>query len=232
MLTVICWRWGGLFSGAYVNRLRSMVARHLRINHRFVCITDSAEGLDDDIWCEPIPTRFADTPRCRRRLQQYSENFAARLGPRILSLDLDVVILDDITPIVDRREPIVCWRVGYAGVYSGSFVLYDAGALDGLWRAYSADPDGYPRQAQAHGVPSDQAMLNHYLRARGGAVAHWTEAHGFVTWFGNGYEQREHLGMGPTRSTPPKGARIVVLGSADKAVMDEQQFPFVRENWR
>lgn len=230
MLTVLVWKWGGLFSSEYVNRMRSMVARNLRIPHRFVCITDDAWGIDADIPCLPI-TEFANTPRCRRRMKQYDGDFADRLGPRILSLDLDLVILGDLTPLVARSEPIVCWRVRYADVFSGSFVLYDARSLDGLYRAFAADPDGFPKKAQARGVPSDQAMLNYWLAGRKD-VGEWSDADGFAVWFGKGYENREHFGIGPNRPTPPEGSRIVVLGSADKAVMDEGRYPFVREHWR
>lgn len=210
-----------------------MLRRHLRVPHEVVCVTDNADGIDPvAVRCWPLSTRFANTPRCRRRMQQYSADFARDIrARRILSIDLDVVILDDLTPIVDRSEPIVCWRVGYAGVFSGSFVMYDAGALDGLWRLFDRDPEGFPRQVQPIGIPSDQAMLNFHLRDR--AIPHWTDADGFVPWFGDGYERFvEAGGMGPNNPTPPPGARIVVLGSADKAVMDGRQYPFVVKHWR
>lgn len=233
MLTVLCWKWGSLFGPDYVNRLRSMLDRNLRgVSFQLVCVTDDAWGIDADIRCEPI-REFVETPRCRRRMKQYDGDFASSLGERILSIDLDVVILDDLRPLVERREPIVCWRVGYAGVYSGSFVLYDAHVLDRMYRAFAADPEGFPRKVQARGVPSDQAMLNFWLaRNRPAEVGVWTERDGFVTWFGKGYERFEHLGMGPGNPVPPDGARIVVLGSADKHVLDGGAFPFVREHWR
>lgn len=237
MLTVLCWKWKradgpDLFGPEYVNRLRSMLARHVHVAHRIVCVTDDAWGIDPAIQCEPI-REFVATPRCRRRMKQYDGDFASRLGERILSIDLDVVILDDITAIVQRSEPVVCWRVGYAGVYSGSFVLYDARVLDRLYRTFASDPEGFPRTVQPRGVPSDQAMLNFWLaRHYRGPLGVWTEADGFVTWFGKGYERQERFGMGPGNPVPPAGARIVVLGSADKAVLDEQRFDFVCEHWR
>lgn len=234
MISVVLWKWsapnGPGFTALYVNRMASMLRRHLRIDHRVHLITDDDQGIDRDVICLPLPTEFAGTPRCRRRMKQYDRSYAEMLGRRILSIDLDVVLTDDITPLVDRPEPVVLWKVGYAGVYSGSFVLYDAAALDGLYRAYAADPAGYLKATQPTGVPSDQACLNHYFGGR--PVPHWTERDGFVTWFGAGYESREHHGMGPTRSALPAGARVVVLGSADKAVMDRGEHPFVREHWR
>lgn len=233
MITVVCWLWkrpdgSRLFGPEYVNKLRNMLARHLHREHELVCVTDDRTGIDPGVRTERI-TAFQDTPRCRRRMKQYDREFAGRLGTRILSIDLDVVIVDDITPLVDRREPLVLWKVGYAGVYSGSFVLYDFSALHSLYEAFAADPVNYPLRSQAHGTPSDQAMINHYLLNRD--VPHWTERDGFVTYFGKGYESRAHHGVGPANPDLPEGARIVVLGSADKAVLDNNEFDWCSE-WR
>jgi hypothetical protein len=230
VLTVVTWKWGARpFNAGDVNRLRAALERHLHLPHELVCITDDPEGIDRRVRIVPMPETFAATPRCRRRMQVFSRAFAEQLGARLLCIDLDVVIVDDLTPIVSKRGPLVCWRVGYAGVFSGSFVLMDAGVLDDLWLRFAADPEGYPRTIQAHGTPSDQAMLNAFLSGR--TVPHWTERDGFVTYFGSGYERLEHHGVGPGRPALPAGARIVVLGSADKAVLEEGSFDWVRKHW-
>jgi hypothetical protein len=235
---VVAWSWGGKFGPEYPNRLRAGLQKHLHIDHELVVVTDDPTGLHPCIRTFPI-TEFTDTPRCRRRMKQYSAEFARDIGAtRILGIDLDVVIVDDITPIVDRPEPVVGWLVGYARVFSGSFVLFDAGALHGAWQRFAADPEDYPRLASPHGVGSDQAMLNHYLAHEDEfgptgivQIPHWTEADGFVTYFGRGYERLEHHGVGPNRTRLPSGARVVVLGSADKAVMDEGRYDWIREHW-
>ena len=230
MLSVVCWKWGGVFSALYVNRLKLALRKHLQLEHQLCCVTDDPTGIDLDVQLLPIRV-FTDTPRCRRRMKQYDADFASLIGRRILSIDLDVVLTDDITPLVDRPEPIVCWKVGYARVFSGSFVLYNHDALHGLYEAYARDPIGFPHMVQPRGVPSDQAMLNHYINAQRIRVACWTERDGIVTYFGKGYERFAHLGVGPSQPKLPRGARLVVLGSADKAVMDEGSYPWIREHW-
>ena len=250
MLTVVTWKWGKLFGAGDVNRLRAGLERHLHLPHSLVCITDDATGIDSRVRVVPLPTTFADTPRCRRRMQIFSREFAQQLGQRLLCMDLDVVLVDDITPILDPatrvnvarhtmgvdlgRQPLVCWRVGYAGVFSGSFLLMDAGHLDGLWRAFYNDGDTWKqdifwRRVQPTGTPSDQAALNAYVAGRD--VPHWTERDGFVTYFGDGYERLEYHGVGPSHPKLPPGARIVVLGSADKAVLDEGRYQWIRDHW-
>lgn len=230
-LSVVTWKWGAApFQARHVNVLRAMLARHLHLPHRLYCVTDDPAGLDPEIFFVPMPTTYAHTPRCRRRMWQFSRDFGHVVGPRILAIDLDVVIVDDLTPILDRPEPIVGWKVGHAGVYSGSFLLFTVGALDGAWRRFASDPDGYPQRLQPRGVASDQAMVNDWLKTQP-AIGTWTEADGFVTYYGAGYERLEHLGVGPSRPELPAGARIVVLGSADAAVLDEARFDWVREHW-
>ena len=228
-LRIVTWKWGAApFGARHVNTLRAMLDRHVHLDHELVCLTDDPTGLDGDIVTMPI-TQLQHTPRCRRRMVQFSRDFTEIAGRRFLAIDLDVVIVDDLTPIVSRTEPIVCWKVAHAGVYSGSFLLMDTGVLHGLWERFARDVEGYPRSVQPHGIPSDQAMLNHYLT--GQRIPYWTEADGFVTYFGKGYERLEHFGVGPTRPTLPKGARIVVLGSADVDVLHEGRFGWVREHW-
>lgn len=234
MLTILCWKWGGLFSSAYVLRLKDALDRHVAIPHELVVVTDEWAGLGgrSRLRLVRMPTAYAATPRCRRRMQAFSRDFAVQLGAtRILAIDLDVVIVGDLTPLVSRPEPICGYRVGHAGVYSGSFLLFDAGALDDAWQRYAEDPVGYPKRVQPRGTPSDQAMVNHWIARSGARVHTWTEADGLVTYYGKGYERLEHWGVGPNRPALPAGARIVILGSADKSVMDRAAYPWVVEHW-
>lgn len=232
MLTICCSKWGQLFSAKHVNVLRAALERHLALPHELVCITDDPAGIDRRVRTVPMPTAYADTPRCRRRMEFYSRDFADRhLGPRGLYLDLDVVIVGPLAPILDRDEPIIGWKVGHAGVFSGSFLLADAGALDGAWQLFKADPWGYPASLQPRGVASDQAMFNDWL-SRQPPIPFWTEADGFVSYYGAGYERLEHLGVGPNRRRLPPGARVVVLGSADLEVLEQpDRYDWVRDHW-
>lgn len=237
-LPIVCYKWrrpdgSALFRAAHVNALRAGLARHLQLPHRLFCVTDDPAGLDGDITAVPLPDTYAATPRCRRRMQQWSREFDAQIGAqRKLAIDLDVVLVGDITPIVNRPEPIVGWRVGHAGVYSGSFLLADAGALHGAWELFAADPDGYPQIACENlGVGSDQAMLNHWLQKTQRRIATWTERDGFVSFYGDGYRRFEKLGVGPTFRQLPPGARIVVLGSDDLPVLSDPSYSWVREHY-
>lgn len=229
-LAVASWKWGSLFQARHVNAWAEMFGRCLKVPHRLVCVTNDPSGIAPGVDIVPMPTDYAETPRCRRRMQGFSREMSAEFGRRVLYCDLDLVLVGDITAIVDRPEPIVGWKVGHAGVMSGSFLLADAGALDGAWRRFQGQPEAWPRRLSA-GVASDQAMLNDWLSTQP-PIPFWTERDGFVTFYGRGYERKEYLGVGPNRRQLPAGARIVVLGSADLAVLDDDTYPWVRDHYQ
>ncbi len=130
MRIVICMKWGTKYGPEYVNRLYAMVRRHLRGDFRFVCLTDRHEGIRAEVECQPIPP--LDLPpgspeRGWTKLTTFSDDLVEKYGlsGTALFLDLDVVIVDDITPffevpgefliIHDWKRP---WRItGNSSVY-------------------------------------------------------------------------------------------------------------------
>jgi hypothetical protein len=125
--TVLCMKWGTKYGPEYVNRLYAMVQRHLRGPFQFVCLTDRRDGIHPDVRCLPIPD-LALPPGSPERGWTKLTTFEADLHGLqgdALFLDLDVVIVDDITPffevpgefliIHDWKRP---WRVtGNSSVY-------------------------------------------------------------------------------------------------------------------
>lgn len=162
---------------------------------------------------------------------QYADWWRNHVGQRFLSLDLDVVLTGDVTPLFATDAPAKLWKVGYANVYSGSVQLLDTGIFHRLYEMYRNEPEEFPRQASPRGVGSDQAMLNYYLtKTLGGyEVAHWTEADGIHTFFGAGYEKLAHHGVSPKSESLPDGCRMVVLGSSDLQYLE---LPILAEHYR
>ncbi len=54
-VNVLCIKWGRKYGPEYVNRLHSMVRRHLKRPFRFICLSDDGQGVDADIDVRPIP---------------------------------------------------------------------------------------------------------------------------------------------------------------------------------
>lgn len=166
------WRWGTSYDVSYVNKLRSMLARHLAADHQLYCITDDLAGLDPGI----VPVMMWDPGDLKRarRLRMFG-GVAGLFGDRILHMDIDVVITRDITHLVMRHEPFVIWRcpashrfkgnltlgagshetgvlcsndVSELSPYNTSLILRDSNTLSNLWTEYVADPEAVEKRAQ------------------------------------------------------------------------------------
>jgi hypothetical protein len=202
MISVVTWKWGDLFSVDYVNKLRNMVARNLHVPHRFICVTDDTNGMDTRIESAPLwPVDLVDA-HCSIRMKQFDRAVASVLGERFLTIDLDVVIVGDITPIVTRTEPLVCYLAQYCNLYGGGLHLQTAGVLQGLWDAYSKDPMGLHKAAKAwpggSHDGSDQDMLNYYLAANNIVPPTWPAN---LINDGYGSERRNYLKVRRTKTT-------------------------------
>lgn len=103
-VNVLCIKWGTKYGPDYVNKLYSMVSRHLTLPFRFVCLTDDGAGIDPRVEVKPIPlVGFKDFDE--RQPWTFAHgwlkvtSFASPLydlsGPTLF-IDLDVVIVDNI----------------------------------------------------------------------------------------------------------------------------------------
>ena len=174
MLNVVVWRWGTKYSSAQVNTLWQMLSRNLHIEWQLFCITDDATGLRKEICSRIWPSYGFGRAR---RLQLYDPVLAERdIGKRILQIDLDCVITGDITPLVNREDPLVIWEsvhatrwltsTSAAGVSSGvlsenkkpaanpfnaSLILMNSGVFPTLWSDYCKDPAEIEKRARKAG---------------------------------------------------------------------------------
>lgn len=135
-MKVVCLKYGTKYGSDYVTRLRNMVARHLPLEHEFICYTERAvEGVT----CESLP---CDLPGWWAKIGLFKPGLST--GPT-LYLDLDVVIggeirlpelgekvwaLDDFSYSLARPkqdvDPMTRRLLGGAGTVNSS-VMYWAG---------------------------------------------------------------------------------------------------------
>ena len=62
-----------------------------------------------ELWDEPAIVLPQGKPNCYRRLRVFANDVHEWLGDRILSIDLDTVIIDDITPLVNINDDFKIW---------------------------------------------------------------------------------------------------------------------------
>jgi hypothetical protein len=235
MLTIVCWKWRptvgyrSTFGPETVNTLASMVARHYPHPHRVVCVTDDPVGIDSSIATIPLWTDLSHVvnphgshqPSCYRRLKAFSAEARQWFGERFVSVDLDCVIVGDMTPVWNRPEEFIIWGSGTdKRVWcNGSMWMMTTGARRKVWDTFN--PRTSPGQAKRSGFfGSDQGWIAHCL---GRKEAMWTTKDGV-------YSFRVHLKAG--QLPLPADARIVFFhGKFDPWHLRCQDIPWIREHY-
>jgi hypothetical protein len=180
VLTWTTWKWQGpdparQFPAAAVNVLYAMIDRNFHAPFRLVCFTDDPTGIDGAVDVQPLPQTKADHllappqdrklwPACWRRLWLFSKD-AMALGPRICNIDLDVIIVQDITTLIQSKQAdFVGWSCGRHAWnrIGGALWLHTPGTHTEVWDKF--DPATSPQVAHAQGHRgSDQSWLSHML---------------------------------------------------------------------
>lgn len=177
MITVATYFWpdpsrasrGYTFNHDHVRVLRNMVERNLTLPHRFVCVTDDKiEGVET----VPLDWRKHVPGTVFLRLMQHNPEIEKVLGPRILSLDLDIVITGNIDHIAGRTEDFVIWRnpnfpQPRRAFYQSSVQLFSAGARPQLWNEFN--PNETPKWVNWRFGGAEQAWISERLE--------WDEAY-------------------------------------------------------
>lgn len=234
--TVVCFLWNDghrEYLPAHVNTLRRMVARHLPEPHRFVCITDETDGFDPEVEVMPTPPTSKALgqlktperphfPSCYRRLWMFSPE-AKILGKRVLLLDIDLVVMNDLRPVFKPKGDFIGWRPfrdwGAQKRFGGGIYLITPGSRPDVWNEFTG-PDSIARARDAGFRGSDQAWISYKLGER---EPYWDRDSGI-------YSIRDMKG---TEHAPPADARIVQMNGPMKPWMPQAQtLPWIKENWR
>lgn len=239
-LSVVVWKWTVAdrpsdFRPEYVNILAASIRRNYKLPHRFICVTDDAKGLDSSIEVLPTPAQAAllgDLPAPRgvrfpssyRRLWNFSAEAREVLGPRILALDIDVVVTSDLAPLLNCDTHFVSWwdeRFKWRKIPGGIYAL-KTGSLTHVWEQF--DPDKSPKVADAAGCRgSDQGWMSYLLYP---APKSWTVHDG--VWSSKWLKPTAH------RKAPPQGMRIMSTPGFAKPWSPELQatYPWIKQHWR
>ena len=225
---ILTMKWGTLYGAEDVNRLYRQVRRHLARPHRFVCFTDDAEGIDPGVEALPLPelglpAGHGDTRW--RKLALFRPDLGGFAGMTALFLDLDLVVVDDLSPFFDlpgdyfiirdddlfRPKPLR--RINperdrfLHSVGNSSVFRYVMGAHSYILDAYLADP-----AAATAGYEISQQFQSAQLAAHG-HLNYWPR--GWCVSFKNDCVPRNLLSYLADPKLP-EGARIVLFAGAPK----------------
>lgn len=231
----VCWKWKprpgyrSLFTAEHVNILARMIGRNYAKPHEVLCITDDAEGIAPEVRTLPLWKDHGElisphgpmNPSCYRRLKMFSEEARDFIGPRFVSMDLDCVIVGDLSPVVERPESFVAWGdTNPTTYYNGGLLMMTAGARRQVWEKFH--PVESPKESRRLGQwGSDQGWIGACL---GPKEAKWSTADGV-------YSYRNHIR--PKGGALPQDARIVMFhGAHDPDGPEPQRLGWVREHYR
>jgi hypothetical protein len=235
VIEIVCFKWKpaaryrSKFGPQTVNTLRNMLERHYQKPHRLTCVTDDPTGIDSRVRVIPLWDDFSTlknpsgshNPSCYRRLKLFSAEAEAIIGPRFAVLDLDTVIVGDMSQIFDRQEDFLIWGDTHPKTwYNGSLWMLTAGSRRQVWETF--DPLNSPKRSKAAGCfGSDQGWISYCL---GPNEATFGKADGV-------YSYRVHVD--PSGGRLPENARIVMFhGHVDPWAPHAQRRAWVRENYR
>ena len=161
--TVLCMKWGTLYSADYVNVLFSATRRNISGPFRFVCLTDDDTGLVDGIEAFPIPDIGLEpgnwTHGAWPKIAVFLSDLYGLTG-RALFIDLDMIVCGDLTPFFDYGEGLVAIN---EGIWNGtppstmsSIFAFDLGEMGWLVDRLQSDRENLTKsynieQAYLHG---------------------------------------------------------------------------------
>jgi len=140
------------------------------MEHRFICVTDDEI---DDVETTPLRWETHVPGTCFIRLMMRNPEWLQSIGAtRVLSLDLDVVVVDSLDPLVDRLEPCVFWHnpnfpAPRRAFYQTSIQLFDWDARPELYTDF--DPAKTPEWVNWRFGGAEQAWVSERLP--------WSEAY-------------------------------------------------------
>ncbi len=245
-LTIITWKWDDgihpkkriTFTSDHVNRLYSMLKRHLHIPFELVCITDSSKGIDSEIRVIPLWLDYAWMGGCFRRLKVFSYDAERFLKcKRFISIDLDCIIVDDITPLFTRTENFLIWGESWRNqVYCGAFWMMDVNSRPAVWETFR--PIDYPRNEKGnYRGGTDQKHINRILYPGEKIVGKEEGIYSFATdicIYKNPkiFNHRERKVCGGDGRIPKEAKIIFFNGKFDPSHHDLQmEYPWILENW-
>jgi hypothetical protein len=237
--TILCMKWGTKYGPEYVNRLYAMVRRHLRGDFRFVCLTDRSDGVHSEVQCLPIPD-LALPPGIPERGWTKLTTFSADLHGlqgTALFLDLDVVIVDDITPLFEQPGEFLIihdWKRPWRITGNSSVYRFRIGAHPQVLERFRVEHEQVRTRLR-----NEQAWLSEVLHQQG-QLGYWPRTW-CVSWK---YHCIPRFPFNYWRTpTLPEGARIVVFHGVmnpPDAIAGRSQgnwraakpAPWIAEHWR
>ena len=236
---ILCMKWGTKYGPEYVNRLYGMVRRHLRGDFRFVCLTDRNDGIRHEVQCLPIPDLALPEGIPERgwtKLTTFAADLHGLTGTALF-LDLDVVIVDDITPFFEQPGDFLIihdWKRPWRVTGNSSVYRFELGAHPEVLERFRVEHERIRKRLR-----NEQAWLSEVLHQQG-KLSYWP-AEWCASWK---YHCIPRWPLNYLRAPAvPKGARILIFhgvinppdaieGRSTHRWRRPLPAPWIAEHWR
>lgn len=223
-LSVVCFLWNNWCRNwgiRYVNRLYNMVQRHLTLPHRFICFTDSDNPKSFDEGIELMPMDVPEWKWNLRKMLLYKPDNG--LTGRVLCLDLDIIILDNIDNIARYNTGFITCLAPYKKykrrIGGGSVTSFDVGyGEERLWKPLLNEIEYRVIEKTTRG--SERIYYRRQLK--GVDVRFWDDA-----FPGQVLSYKREVG---DRGDPPQGARIIWFHGKPRP-HERLELGWVKDNW-
>lgn len=216
MITFACVRIGTKYGPEYVARLRNMIGRHFAGPKRFICLTDQADRVED---VEHIDVTERHLEKWWPKMLLFSPEYR---GDRTVYLDLDTVIVGDLTPLVEWNGAFgICENFArlagapYKCLYGSCCMVFSPGWGQHIFDEFWANRKALMLDAIRFG---DQMVIEELVPRA--TLLQQELPPGF-------FLNKRDLAKYP--DAPPPGAAVVVFGGNDRP--HNCDIPWVRAAW-
>lgn len=156
---VLCLKWGNKYSAEYVNVLYSMVVRNTTHPVRFYCMTDDPTGIREEVIIKPLLMEN-NTQGWWHKLSFFANPLHDIQGP-VLSLDLDLVIVDNIDCFFEHSGQFCIERDIYPqNGFNSSVMKFEAGQHSDIASEWKCEWAG-KHLPSGEKMWGDQAWITH-----------------------------------------------------------------------
>lgn len=197
----------------HVTKLRNAVASWLDAPHRFVCLTDQVEAVEDT-GVEAIPLQ-AEWPGWWSKINLFTPGLLT--GPT-LYFDLDTLIVGPLDPLVRRADGITMTADFLKPEMMNSSTLAWSGDMSAIWHAMCQDDTDIMADYDKRRGPGigDQGFIHDTLRDLGQPIDTFDQRH-VVS-----YKVK-------ARAAAPENARVLSFHGRPK--VDDPQSGWAYEAW-
>lgn len=211
-LTVCTWIWGTKYSWEYVYRLERAVKRNLKVDHEFRVF--SPDSRDNDL--------VNHRDGCYSRLRMFDPEWQDinRVRDKVVCLDLDLVVTDQLDSLFNRPESFMILHGGHFNPcpFNGSVMMIERGAHPEVWTDFNLSDAEAISVMDGNWRGTDQTWIAWKVpKAKG-----WT--------FNDGIYAYQKPGWPFKSDALPKGAKIVAF-PGKKDPLQLIHLPWVSRNW-